>query len=399
MAEYKSTYKLRSTEEVFAALEEHSVLLSTMKASKFFVVFEKDISYWEKTLSHISETVEIILQVQRNWMYLENIFIGSEDIRKQLPQESIMFENVHATFSRLMRQLAGQANCLKACTAAGLLDTFQDMDAKLERIQKSLENYLENKRQQFPRFYFLSSDDLLEILGQAKDPLNVQSHLKKCFEGIKKLDMNTPGDNERKQYLSLGIHSPDGEYLPFAGPVVTEGRPEEWLNRVEEAMFATTKKHLYKVLEDSKATKKEKWVKDNQGQMIITAGQIVWTFECEKALGDLENARRAVKALKKKWVSYLNKLTAVTRSKLNKVERNKVVSLITIEVHARDVIEKLSKSNCTSVNDFEWVSQLRFYWDKDLNDCVVKQVLSVFVYGYEYQGNNGRLVITPLTDR
>ncbi|GFH22123.1 uncharacterized protein HaLaN_19537 [Haematococcus lacustris] len=298
------------------------------------------------------------------------------------------------------------------------------MDAKLERIQKSLENYLENKRQQshivppaaaprpalhlqFPRFYFLSSDDLLEILGQAKDPLNVQSHLKKCFEGIKKLDMNTPGDNERKQYLSLGIHSPDGEYLPFAGPVVTEGRPEEWLNRVEEAMFATTKKHLYKVLEDSKgpkcalraATKKEKWVKDNQGQMIITAGQIVWTFECEKALGDLENARRAVKALKKKWVSYLNKLTAVTRSKLNKVERNKVVSLITIEVHARDVIEKLSKSNCTSVNDFEWVSQLRFYWDKDLNDCVVKQVLSVFVYGYEYQGNNGRLVITPLTDR
>lgn len=45
-----------------------------------------------------------------------------------------------------------------------------------------------------------------------------------------------------------------------------------------------------------------------------------------------------------------------------------------IEVHARDVIEKMSKCNCSSVNDFEWVSQLRFYWDKDINDCVVKQV-------------------------
>lgn len=51
-----------------------------------------------------------------------------------------------------------------------------------------------------------------------------------------------------------------------------------------------------------------------------------------------------------------------------------VVALITIEVHARDVIEKLGKVGCTNPNDFEWVSQLRFYWDKDHNDCLVKQV-------------------------
>ena len=51
-----------------------------------------------------------------------------------------------------------------------------------------------------------------------------------------------------------------------------------------------------------------------------------------------------------------------------------MVSLITVEVHARDVIDKLGKSGATSIADFEWVSQLRFYWDKELNDCVVKQV-------------------------
>ena len=51
-----------------------------------------------------------------------------------------------------------------------------------------------------------------------------------------------------------------------------------------------------------------------------------------------------------------------------------MVALITIEVHARDVIEKLGKVGCSNANDFEWVSQLRFYWDREQNDCVVKQV-------------------------
>lgn len=78
------------------------------------------------------------------------------------------------------------------------------------------------------------------------------------------------------------------------------------------------------MLEESRATKKEKWVKDNQGQLIITAGQIVWTAECEKALSDPEGAKHALRHLKKKWVSYLDKLTAITRSNLSKIERNKV---------------------------------------------------------------------------
>lgn len=49
-------------------LEENIVALSTMKSSRFFVVFEKDILKWEQALSLVSEMVEIVLQVQRNWM-------------------------------------------------------------------------------------------------------------------------------------------------------------------------------------------------------------------------------------------------------------------------------------------------------------------------------------------
>lgn len=63
MVEYKGAYKLRSTEDIYAALEDNIVTLSTMKASKFFLVFEKELTHWEKALSMVSETIEIILTV------------------------------------------------------------------------------------------------------------------------------------------------------------------------------------------------------------------------------------------------------------------------------------------------------------------------------------------------
>jgi hypothetical protein len=50
----------------------------------------------------------------------------------------------------------------------------------------------------------------------------------------------------------------------------------------------------------------------------------VWTAECERALADAEASKQELRLLRKKWISYLNKLTAVTRSKLGAIERNKV---------------------------------------------------------------------------
>jgi dynein heavy chain len=72
-------------------------------------------------------------------------------------------------------------------------------------------------------------------------------------------------------------------------------------------------------------------------------------------------------------------------------------ALLTIDVHARDVTRALVAKEVSSLSDFEWTKQLRYYWEEKEDDVYAKQTNSSFGYGYEYLGNGMRLVITPLT--
>jgi dynein heavy chain len=158
-------------------------------------------------------------------MYLENIF-KSADVKKALPAESTMFEQVNKFFVAFMAKVQKMAKARSVINSSNkLIDDFKLQNANLDHITKMLQIYLETKRNAFPRFYFLSDDELLEILANSQDISIVQGYLKALFDGIVKLTMSDLGDLTE-------MKSKEGENLPFLKLVKTTGPVEGWLCKV-----------------------------------------------------------------------------------------------------------------------------------------------------------------------
>ena len=109
-------------------------------------------------------------------------------------------------------------------------------DRDLEFVQKGLDDYLQTKRDAFARFYFLSNDELLEILSQTKDPTRVQPFLAKVFENIKRV---TFGD----EMQITQIFSSEGECIDCATHIVTkEVNVEAWMGALERGMAESVRR-------------------------------------------------------------------------------------------------------------------------------------------------------------
>ncbi|KAF8069431.1 DHC1 [Scenedesmus sp. PABB004] len=344
---------LKGVDEVSLLLEDMGLNLQSMLASPHVRPFADEVRAWEQRLSLIAECIEVWMLVQRKWMYLEGIFIGSDDIRSQLPAEAKRFDGIDRTWLKIMADTAKNTNVLDACSTDG-------------------------------RFYFISDDELLAILGTS-DPTSVQEHMLKLFDNCAALKFGR-GDKS-----ITGMVSSEGEAFAFRSVVPVEGPVEGWMRGVEAEMRRT----LAAVMKEG-----DRWIADVLGMVTLAGSAVWWTWETEDAFRRVrEGDKHAMKGLATKLTDQLAQLTGMVRGELGADVRRKVNTLIITDVHARDIVHAFVRDSVMDAREFAWESQLRFYWDKPTDDLAIRQCSGAFRYGYEFMGQSGRLVITALTDR
>ncbi|CAD8081115.1 unnamed protein product [Paramecium sonneborni] len=383
--EFVINSNIMKIDETQILLDEQLNTVLLLKQSPY-VVMDKAVTV-ERKIILIQDTLENWRSTQRGYIYLQPIF-QSEDIRKKLPQEKNKFDFIDRFWKQLIDNFVKDPLVWENIENERYKQDSKHCNDLLDYILKGLNDYLEQKRKVFPRFFFLSDDGLLEILAQTKEPLLINKHISKCYEGIHELQFDENNENIHN------IISPEKNVINlYKSCNVIEndknGNVEKWLQETDQIIIETMKILMKECSQDNDKNWYIKW----PSQCIQTITQIKWTQSIEQALISqisLENVLHQIK----QEIQILVKI--LEQKNLNTYQCIQISQIIILLVHNRTQTERLCKFESLKETDFNWLINLRFYDEKILRISLLSCNIQ---YGFEYYGLTQRLVITPLTDR
>jgi dynein heavy chain, axonemal len=179
--------------------------------------FKQLVNDWQTKLGTVEAVLGCWGDVQKKWQALESIFIGSADIRVQLPEDSKRFDAINADFQDLMRSAPDVTGVVAACNLEGRDERLNNLLSQLEMCEKALQDYLETKRIAFPRFYFVAPADLLDILSKGSNPQLILRHLSKCFDSVCNMEFRR-NDKGEPTKAALAMFDPKGEKVCSVHP-------------------------------------------------------------------------------------------------------------------------------------------------------------------------------------
>ncbi|XP_040163455.1 cytoplasmic dynein 2 heavy chain 1 [Anopheles arabiensis] len=365
--------------ETLNKIGDNQFLLQSAKNSASFESFSDQADVWEEKLNNLDYIVTHLNQIQKRWIYLEPIFgVGT------LKKEEAVFRSIDKNFRYIMKEIADDPRVVSVNKINNVLSIIETLQGQIARCQNALSAYIKAKRNAFSRFYFLSDDDLLELLGQSSKESIVQKHIRKLFPGIYRLVLDESSSRV------IGFASEEGDELRLEDSITIQGVPvEDWLNVLVEKIKDTLKTFLAQCLQLTDSLDSAT-IERYPMQIICLANSISFTKRTEKAIIGMQLAN-----LKQHVQNEISKYSTMLQQCENPLTGIKLRSLLIDLVYQQTTVDYLLAHNVTNVSDWYWLQQLKFYADGKAN-VTVRMVYAEFRYSYEFLGNYAKLVYTSL---
>jgi len=380
------------------------------------------VTTWQHELSTVAEVIVVLTETQRTWSYLEPLFIGSEEVKKELPETAAKFKMINDEVIGILRTADKDTNIKKACNHEGLLDEIEGIVTQLNGCKKSLADFLDGRRRQFPRFYFTSEADLLDLLSNGNQPDKIIVHVPKIYLATKTMTLvhtsDDPHDRPTITHMTAGVGVEHSEMEPHTK---LDGKIEFYLEDILQAQRHTLFEHTKRSIKRYLDLPRVDWLMhggkspSDIAQVCLLVTGVYYVNEVEDTFQLMMGGdSQGMKTYSKKQIQQLRGLIALTTTDLNKQQRMRVMCTITLDAHSRDIVLKMVRDGVGEVLHFQWQSQLKQKWRQPFQSYLNRDptlrgdkqeraeiaiLNAVLPYDFEYLGNGPRLVVTPLTDR
>jgi hypothetical protein len=334
-----------------------------------------------------------------------------------LHQEAVLFSSVEATFKALLEQTKRDPAIMRICGHPGRLQVLETMRNELMQVYRGTETWLAECRVEFPRFYYLSSRDLMTVYASCTQPDSMNKSISAVFGDVARLQIE---EQNSAHWIIKGIVGLTGETVDFKAPFSLFGKAPEILENVLSHTHESLRDQLAVLLQEHE----ENWVLsplkwdvpdtidaegkssysmgwsagDRLTETVVLALQLSSTREITEAFQQ-PNIPDALRRVRKARLTQYLALKDMARHLLSAGDFHKSSVLTNALVHGRDLLDELLVDPNIRADSFKWQSQLKYNWEAASKSMTISVCNGTLDYGFEYVARTHSLVMTPLTER
>ena len=149
---------IKDWKDVLNKVGDNQVLLQSIKGSQYYTSFGDRASTWERKLTDLDDILNNLNAAQRKWVYLEPY---QQQMKMKSPSQTggfnykEVFHKIDDDFRMIMSDCQKDTRVVAILKIGSVKSTLTAMLERLERCQKSLNEFLEEKRSRYLCIFFL----------------------------------------------------------------------------------------------------------------------------------------------------------------------------------------------------------------------------------------------------
>ena len=348
-------FVIKLSEEVIESLDAHQLELQTMIGMGKFVDFFRDtVVKWQDALGNVQETVKLWETVSRNWASLESIFLASADIRSQLPDDTKRFEGIDAEFKELMKEAITEPNVVAACARRRARGRDALDEGAARALPEGAQRVPRRQEEDLPALLLRVGGRAARHARERHQPAQDHAVPRRLLRLAREPHVRAGGgQHARRRRTSMTttdkMVAKDREVVPLVEQFSMEGEVEGYLNRLDGHDDADAAQHHEQGHRDrGRLGRQQGHAAPQVALPLPRAGRAHGHADLvdRGVRGGARGARGRpggrVKRYLQMCIDRLGALIKLVLGELTSADRSKIIALITMDVHARDVVRSSS---------------------------------------------------------